>query len=66
MAQSYNVKQSDDLDELIVWMERLIEPYEFRGERWRKHIDAFQIVPLPDSQYTCIVIWSELSVEGEG
>jgi hypothetical protein len=66
MMQSYNCKQSDDVDELVAWMERLMQPYEFKGQWYVKHIDSFQIVPLGSGGYECIVVWSELKYEGDG
>lgn len=59
MLQTFHTKQ-DDLDELVGWMERLTQPYEFRDEKLRRHIDQFQIIPLPDGKYECIVMSREL------
>jgi hypothetical protein len=61
--QAFKTKQSDDLDELIGWMESLTDPYDFQGEQLFRHIDQFQIVPLPEGGYECIVLWSELPLE---
>jgi len=60
MPQSVNVKESDDLGELVAWMERLLVPYEVAGELLARRIDHFQIIPLEEGGYMCVVLWSEL------
>jgi hypothetical protein len=62
VGQSCYCKKSKSIDELVAWMDRLVQPYDFEGLRYVKHIDAFQIVPLPSS-YECVVVCSEMELE---